>query len=246
MQDNFNKDKSSLRLLDGRGSNSSNEVPSFLKVVDASQPASEITSATRYHKYNMLPTGTTVAVATAQEQTARQLVRTLSRAGLTVTGQAADGRQALELARTLSPDVLLIDLDLPQIDGVGVTKAIRQERPRPVVLLSQIGDGFTREKALEAGASALLVLPLLRDALIPGVITALMRFRIEEEVCSEFLERAEREEVRCLVEQAVNIMIKRWHLPESEALRQIGLRTRRHRNSIRQTAMEVIGADLFH
>jgi AmiR/NasT family two-component response regulator len=245
MQDNSKEERGRLRLLDARDNTSTVEIPGFLKVVDASQAPAEITRATRYHKYNMLPAGTTVLAATAQEQTLRQLARTLSRAGLSVIGQATEGRSALELARTASPDLILIDVDLPEMDGVAVTATLRKERPIPIVLLSRLGDGFTSKMALEAGASALLVLPLLRDALIPGIVTGLMRFRIEEEIYNEFKEPSEREEVSNLVEQAVGIMVKRWHLPESEALRQIGLRTRRHRNSIRQTAMEVIGADLF-
>jgi len=245
MQDNSNRERGRLRLLDAGDNASTSETPSFLKVVDASQAPAEITSATRYHKYNMLPAGTTVLVATAQEQTLRQLVRTLSRAGLSVIGQATDGRNALKLARALSPDLLLIDVDLPKIDGIGVIATLRQERPLPIVLLSRLGDGFTATDALEAGASTLLVMPLLRDALIPGIVTGIMRFRIEEEIHREFTDPSERKEVSHLVERAVGIMVKRRHLPESEALRQIGLHTRRHRNSIRQTAMEVIGADLF-
>jgi AmiR/NasT family two-component response regulator len=114
-----------------------------------------------------------------------------------------------------------------------------------VVLLTHIGDGITRDAALRSGASAHLVLPAHRDVLVPALVAAVMRGRLMEALSTETHDLEEREEIRALTERAVGIMVRRWSVNEGEALRQFLLRARQRDQSLRQTAMEIIGEGLF-
>lgn len=106
----------------------------------------------------------------------RQLVRRLleSSGEVEVVGEAGDGEQALLQVQRLKPDVLLLDIHMPRLDGLGVLKALGQmvERPK-VVVLTLDGRNGIREKVLAAGAGALIPKRMLFDKLIPAVRTVL-------------------------------------------------------------------------
>ena len=94
-------------------------------------------------------------------------------ARIEVVGRALDGREAIALARELNPDVVLIDLSMPGIDGFGAIAAILAEKAsRRVVVLSGSADPGDMEKALAAGASRYLMKDRIADELVPGVLAA--------------------------------------------------------------------------
>ena len=95
--------------------------------------------------------------------------------GLAVCGSARDGLEAVELARTLEPDLVLMDVKMPRLDGIEAARRINAERPVPVVLLTAYSDRGLVRRAVEAGVFAYLVKPFREQDLVPAIETAVAR-----------------------------------------------------------------------
>jgi AmiR/NasT family two-component response regulator len=100
----------------------------------------------------------------------------LAREGYTIVGEAADGRQAVEMCRSLQPDVVLMDIGLPDVDGIAVTRRIQKECPTPVVVLTAYETQELVERASEAGVGAYLVKPPVPREVERAVTIARARF----------------------------------------------------------------------
>ena len=97
--------------------------------------------------------------------------------GFEVCGEARNGQEAVELARELEPDVAIVDIRMPELDGIEAVRRIYAERPIPIVMLTAHGDRRLVERALEAGAFAYLVKPFRETDVIPAVRAAVTRHR---------------------------------------------------------------------
>jgi two-component system, response regulator PdtaR len=101
----------------------------------------------------------------------------LERAGVNVCAEARDGEEAVELARAAEPDVVLLDVRMPRLDGIEAARRIVAERPVPIVLLTAFSDRALVEKAVDAGIAAYLVKPFGEHDLLPAIRTAVARHR---------------------------------------------------------------------
>jgi AmiR/NasT family two-component response regulator len=99
----------------------------------------------------------------------------LEKHGMVVCGEARDGAEAVALARELEPDVALLDLRMPVLDGVEAARRIRAERPIPIVMLTAYSDRAVVEKAIEAGVFAYLVKPFRETDVVPAIRAAVAR-----------------------------------------------------------------------
>ena len=144
----------------------------------------------------------------------RQLLET---AGLEVCAEAADGAEAVELARRTEPDVAILDVKMPRLDGIEAARAILAERPIPVVIVSAFTEQALVRRAAEAGAFGYLAKPFKETDLLPAIATARARFdelsaaRAEVETLGEALA------ARKSIERAKGILMEKQGLSEDEA-----------------------------
>ena len=103
------------------------------------------------------------------------LCRLLERQGFEVCGEARDGEEAVELARSLEPDLIVLDVKMPKLEGVEAARRIHAERPVPIVLLTAYSERRLIERAVEAGIAAYLVKPFREQDLLPAIETAAAR-----------------------------------------------------------------------
>jgi two-component system, response regulator PdtaR len=108
--------------------------------------------------------------------TVMQLKKALTRAGYQVVGEAVEGARGVQLALELQPDFVLMDLNMPGLDGIQATKQIMDRRPMPIIILTAYSDTRSVEDAMSAGACAYLVKPISSEQLIPAVQAAVVQF----------------------------------------------------------------------
>src|SRR5262245_55663631 len=124
------------------------------------------------------PAGPAARVLICEDEgvTALRLQRVLTALGYHVVGEARDGEAAVRLAQALRPDVILMDVNMPGLDGIEATVRIMQECPTAVVMLTAYSEPAILERALAAGASGYLVKPMVDDQLRPAITVARARF----------------------------------------------------------------------
>lgn len=171
------------------------------------------------------------------------LRRALTTAGYEVVGEAAEGASGIEMARTLEPDFILMDVNMPGVNGIDATRQIMQERPMPIVILTAYSDDRLVEEAIEAGACAYIVKPIVSEQLIPAVRTALTRFEALQSIQQENQDLKEQLETRKLVERAKGILMDRARLSEADAFRRLQKTSRDRCQTLKHTALEIIHAD---
>jgi response regulator NasT len=141
----------------------------------------------------------------------------LERAGLEVCAEARDGIEAVELARTERPDVAVLDVKMPRLDGIEAARKILDERPIPIVMLTAYGQDELVSRAVEAGVFGYLVKPFREGDLLPAIRTA--RARHEELVAlrEEADSLAEALSARKVIERAKGLLMEKEGLSEQDA-----------------------------
>ncbi len=157
-----------------------------------------------------------------------------------VVGQAGDGETAIELAREHRPDLVVLDVKMPRLDGIAAAQAIAAERIAPVVILTAFSQRELIERARDAGAMAYLVKPFTKNDLVPAIEMALSRFAELQQVESEVADLTERLETRKLVDRAKGVLQQRLELSEPDAFRWIQKTAMDLRLSMRQVAEGVL------
>jgi len=167
------------------------------------------------------------------------VVATLAEAGLDVVAQAADGEEAVKLALELEPDVVVMDIKMPKLDGISAAEKIT-EKKIPVVLLTAFSQADLVSRAAEAGALAYITKPFKPADLVPAIQIALAR---NEEIVAleqEILDLSERLETRKLMDRAKGLLMSKMKLSEPEAFRWIQKASMDRRLSMSQVAKAVI------
>ena len=162
---------------------------------------------------------TPTRVLVAEDETIIRLdLRALLEAnGYEVCGEARDGEEAVELARTLEPDVALMDVKMPRLDGVEAARQILAHRLMPIVMLTAYDQEELVARAVEAGVFGYLVKPFREQDVIPAIRTAKARHRELVEVKSQASSLAEALEARKTIERAKGILMVKEGLTEEQA-----------------------------
>ena len=181
-----------------------------------------------------------VVVAEDDSMIRMDVVEMLSAEGYEVVGEAADGRRAVELTREHEPDLVLMDVKMPVLDGISAAEEIAAERIAPVVLLTAFSQKELVERAREAGAMAYVVKPYTAAELIPAIEIAVSRFDEIVALEDEVTEMKDQFETRKLVERAKSLLISRMGLTEPEAFRWIQKTSMDRRLSMREVADAIL------
>jgi response regulator NasT len=145
------------------------------------------------------------------------LAEMLREEGYQVVGEAGDGQEAVELAESLRPDLVIMDVKMPRRDGIDAAAEIAAKRIAPVVLLTAFSQRDLVEKARDAGAMAYLVKPFSISDLVPAIEVALSRFREIAQLESEVAELGDRLQTRKLIERAKGLLQATHAMTEPEA-----------------------------
>jgi len=145
----------------------------------------------------------------------------LERAGHEVVGEARDGDEAIALAERLSPDLIVMDVKMPRLDGIDAARRILANRPVPIVMLTAYAQAELIERAAEAGAFGYLVKPFREADLLPAMATARARFTELEAVRAEAASVAEALATRKTLERAKGLLMARDGLTEKQAFERI-------------------------
>src|SRR6185436_2352686 len=170
------------------------------------------------------------------------LAEMLGEEGYDVVGQAGDGQRAVELVEEHRPDLVVLDVKMPKLDGISAAERIAAQRIAPVVILTAFSQRDLVERAREAGAMAYLVKPFQKKDLVPTIEMATSRFAeivaLEQEVGG----LQERLEARKTVERAKGVLMTEHGMTEPEAFRWIQRTAMDRRTTMRAVAEAVLAA----
>ena len=189
---------------------------------------------------NEQPQPRTVVIAEDETLIRMDLAEMLAEEGYDVVGQAGDGQKAIELAEELRPDLVILDVKMPVLDGIAAAEAIVGQRIAPVVMLTAFSQRDLVERAREAGAMSYLVKPFSQSDLVPAIEMAVSRFAEIRQLENEVSDLTERLETRKAVDRAKGILQEQLSLSESEAFRWIQKTAMDLRMSMREVADGVV------
>jgi response regulator NasT len=141
----------------------------------------------------------------------------LEKAGLDVCAEARDGEEAVELARTERPDLAIMDVKMPRLDGIEAARRILDERPIPIVMLTAYGQDELVSRAIEAGVFGYLVKPFRETDLLPAIATARARHEELQTLRQEAESLSEALAARKVIERAKGLLMAKEGLTEDEA-----------------------------
>ncbi len=168
------------------------------------------------------------------------VVEILHEAGYDVVGEAGDGEAAVRLVEEHRPDLVVMDVKMPVLDGISAAERIATARLAPVVLLTAFSQTELVERARDAGAMAYVVKPFTASALLPALEIALSRFAEITALELEVADLSDRYETRKQVERAKGLLMSGMGLSEPEAFRWIQKTSMDRRLSMREVADVVI------
>jgi two-component system, response regulator PdtaR len=166
----------------------------------------------------------------------------LEEEGLDVVGEASDGEAALRLARERKPDLVIMDIKMPGMDGLAAAERIASEDLGAVLILTAFSQRDLVQRAAEAGAMAYLVKPFQKADLMPAIEIAIARRAELDAVRKESRGLADQLETRKIVDRAKGKLMDGRGLTEAEAFRHLQKRAMDERRSMRAVAEEVLGA----
>jgi two-component system, response regulator PdtaR len=168
------------------------------------------------------------------------LKETLQRMGHQVVAEAGDGRTALELVRQHRPDLVILDVKMPELDGVDAAREISQERLAPVVLLTAYSQQDLVQRAMSAGVFGYVVKPFTESDLLPAMGIAIARFREFGAISEEAESLSAALETRKVMDRAKGILMDKHGLKEHEAFRRIQQQSMNTRKSMREIAEAIL------
>ncbi len=181
-----------------------------------------------------------VVIADDESIICMDLREMLGNLGYLVVGEAGDGRSAVNLARELRPDVVLMDIKMPDMDGIEAARVLTEERVAPVVLLTAFSQRDLVDRAKEAGVVGYLVKPIQEADLAPAIEIALSRFQEFRELEKEVDDLADQLETRKLVDRAKGILMDTQGLTEAAAFRRIQKMSMNTRKSMKEIAQAIV------
>lgn len=166
----------------------------------------------------------------------------LDDAGHDIVGEASNGEEAVELARRLKPDFIIMDVKMPIMDGLTAAKIIAAENIAPVLLLTAYSQQDIVEKAKDAGVIAYLVKPIREEQLFPAMEIAASRFAELQKLNEELLDLKESLATRKLLDRAKGILMSAHGMTEQEAYRKMQQYSMAKRITLKELAESIIAA----
>jgi two-component system, response regulator PdtaR len=186
------------------------------------------------------PAPRSVVIAEDEALIRMDLAEMLNEEGYDVVAQVGDGAKAVELAETLRPDLVILDVKMPVLDGITAAERIASQRIAPVVILTAFSQRDLVERARDAGAMAYLVKPFSKSDLVPAIEMAVSRFAELTLLEGEVADLQDRLETRKAVDRAKSVLQQQLQLSEPEAFRWIQKTAMDLRLSMRQVADGVV------
>jgi two-component system, response regulator PdtaR len=171
----------------------------------------------------------------------------LERAGFEVCAEARDGQEAIDLARSEAPDLAIMDVKMPRVDGIDAARRILDERPIPIVMLTAYGQEELVSRAVEAGVFGYLVKPFREQDLLPAIAAARARHDELQALREEAESLAEALAARKVIERAKGLLMEKEQLTEEEAfarLRKASQVSQRPLKVIAEAVVTTLGGDV--
>jgi len=182
-----------------------------------------------------------VVVAEDEALIRLDLVEMLSEAGYEVVGQAGDGEAAISITEKEKPDLVVMDVKMPKLDGISAAERIANQRIAPVVILTAFSQRDLVERARDAGAMAYLTKPFTIEDLMPAIELAVSRFQEIKQLDAEVTDLQEQLKARKLIEKAKGILMKNLKISEPEAfkwMQKTAMDKRRSMTDVAQLVMD--------
>lgn len=183
---------------------------------------------------------TRVIIADDESVIRADLREMLTNLGYLVIGEVGDGQSAVNLARELKPDVVIMDIKMPDLDGIEAAKILTQEKIAPVLLLTAYSQRDLVDRAKEAGVVGYLVKPFREQEIVPAIDIAFARFQEFRELEKEVGNLRDTLETRKLVDRAKGILMDQQGLSEAEAFRKIQKMSMNTRKPMKDIAEAII------
>ena len=187
-----------------------------------------------------LPAKVRILVAEDEALIRLDLAEMLVEAGYDVVGQASNGEQAVDLSRELRPDLVMMDVKMPVLDGLSAAEQIGKERIAPVVMLTAFSQKELVERARDAGVMAYIVKPFSISDLAPTIDIARSRWLERDVLEQEIADLEERLETRKSVDRAKGVLMEQLNISEAEAFRWIQKAAMDRRVGMRDVAAAVV------
>jgi two-component system, response regulator PdtaR len=171
------------------------------------------------------------------------LRKQLAALGHRVIAEASNGQEAVALAETAQPDLAILDIKMPIVDGIDAAQQITRARPIPIILLTAYNEAELVERAAQANIAAYLMKPVAEEDLLPAITLALIRFRQFEALRREVSDLREALETRKLIERAKGILMRRLNLSEDEAFRRLQKQSQDSNRKLAEVAEAIVMAD---
>ncbi|MEW6230834.1 MAG: response regulator [Chloroflexota bacterium] len=181
-----------------------------------------------------------VIIADDESVIRMDLKEMLNNLGYLVVAEAGDGVSAVNLAREFKPDLVIMDIRMPDLDGIGAAKVLTEERLCPVLLLTAFSQKDLVEAAKDAGVSGYIVKPFTERELVPAIEVVLARFKEFRALEKQVGELQEALETRKLVDRAKGLLMDTQGLTEAEAFRKIQKMSMNTRKSMREIAEAIL------
>ncbi len=189
-----------------------------------------------------LQTHKKVLIAEDNAKTRLFLKNQLELLGFEVIAAVGNGKAAVEMASELNPGLVILDIKMPEMDGIEAARIINSKAPIPIILITGLSSDETASQAIEAGVFAYLVKPVTKKQLEPAIKLALKRY--DEFTClkREVSDLRDAIETRKLVERAKGILMKRCNLSEDDAFKLLQSHSQRENRKMREVAETIVSA----
>ena len=167
----------------------------------------------------------------------------LAALGHRVVAEASTGEEAVALAVSTQPDLAILDIKMPLVDGIEAAERITQARPIPIILLTAYSEAQLVERAAQANISAYLMKPVSEEDLLPALTLALTRFKQFQALHREVVDLREALEARKVIEKAKGILMRRLGLTEDEAFRRLQRQSQEGNRKLAQVAEAIVVAN---
>ncbi len=186
---------------------------------------------------------TRVLIAEDNELVSLTLEEQLTNLGYTVVGVARTGTEAVRLCMQLSPDIVIMDMQMPELGGDAAAQQIARQHPTPVIMLTAYSDSEHIRKAESSGALGYLVKPINPEELPPAIDVAIARFREIRQLREQVDTLQETLESRKVIERAKGILMQRRQLSEEEAYDLLRQRARERHCKVKDIAQAIVESD---